>query len=326
VATPWLDNKHSVFGKVVEGQDVVNKMKTNTGLKSVRIIRKGATALQFAADSTAFAAIREEKNKNVDLATNDELVLKRYPGAVKTASGLWYVINNEGDGAKAEKGSNVKVHYKGMLANGTEFDNSYKRNDPIAFRIGVGQVIPGWDEGIGLMNEGSEYTLIIPSRLGYGPSGAGGVIPPNATLIFQTQLISVTKQDTNLDFANNSAEVLKRYPNAKSTPSGLWYVVVSEGSGEKAVAGKTVSVHYKGMLSDGSVFDNSYDRGSPIEFPLGQGRVIPGWDEGIALMKTGDKFLLIIPSQLGYGPSGAGGGAIPPDATLVFETELISVK
>jgi len=325
VATPWLDNRHTVFGKVVSGIDVVNKVRTNTQIKSVRIIRKGDAAYKFVADSNSFKDYQKSMSQGGDFATEDAAVLKRYPGAKKTASGLWYVVTQEGTGAKVEKGMSVSVHYKGMLANGTEFDNSYSRNEPIAFKIGVGQVIKGWDEGIMLMREGAKYILIIPSKLGYGANGAGGVIPPNSTLVFETELVSAKAADANLDFAQNAEEVLKRYPEAKSTPSGLWYVVKKEGTGDAAVSGKKVAVHYKGMLADGTVFDNSYDRGQPIEFVLGQGNVIPGWDEGIALMKTGAQYLLIIPSQLGYGPSGAG-GAIPGDATLIFETELMSVK
>jgi FKBP-type peptidyl-prolyl cis-trans isomerase len=294
-------------------------------MQSVRIIRKGAAALNFQADSAAFASYRANISKSLDFAANDAEVLKKYPTAQKTASGLWYVVNKQGTGAQVEKGMNVEVHYKGALANGTEFDNSFKRNEPLSFKVGVGQVIKGWDEGIGMMREGAEYTLIIPSALGYGASGAGGVIPPGATLVFETQLVRIKQADASIDFANNAEEVLKRYPTAKPTPSGLWYVVTQEGTGVQATAGKTVAVHYKGMLADGTEFDNSYTRGEPIEFVLGAGRVIPGWDEGIALMKTGAKYLLIIPSHLGYGSSGAG-GAIPPDASLIFETELVTVK
>jgi FKBP-type peptidyl-prolyl cis-trans isomerase len=110
------------------------------------------------------------------------------------------------------------------------------------------------------------------------------------------------------------------------TASGLEYIEVEAGTGEQAKAGKTVSVHYTGKLqSTGKVFDSSYTRGEPIEFKLGAGRVIRGWDEGIALMKVGGKAQLIIPPQLGYGERGAG-GVIPPNATLIFDVELVSVK
>jgi FKBP-type peptidyl-prolyl cis-trans isomerase len=109
------------------------------------------------------------------------------------------------------------------------------------------------------------------------------------------------------------------------TNSGLEYTETLAGTGAQAVAGKTVSVHYTGKLTNGKVFDSSLTRGTPIEFKLGAGRVIKGWDEGIALMKVGGKATLTIPPELGYGERGAG-GVIPPNATLIFEVELVSVK
>ena len=109
------------------------------------------------------------------------------------------------------------------------------------------------------------------------------------------------------------------------TASGLEYIEVEAGTGAQAEAGKTVSVHYTGKFQDGRVFDSSIPRGEPIKFPLGAGRVIKGWDEGIALMKVGGKAQLVIPPELGYGERGAG-GVIPPNATLLFDVELVSVE
>ena len=109
------------------------------------------------------------------------------------------------------------------------------------------------------------------------------------------------------------------------TQSGLEYIEIEAGTGAQAAAGKSVSVHYTGKFQDGKVFDSSIPRGAPITFPLGRGNVIKGWDEGIALMKVGGKAQLIIPPNLAYGESGAG-GVIPPNATLVFDVELVSVQ
>jgi peptidyl-prolyl cis-trans isomerase A (cyclophilin A) len=116
-----------------------------------------------------------------------------------------------------------------------------------------------------------------------------------------------------------------RYGETMKTTSGLEYIEVEAGTGEQAQAGKTVSVHYTGKFQDGKVFDTSVPRGEPIEFELGRGNVIKGWDEGIALMKVGGKAQLIIPPNLAYGERGAG-GVIPPNSTLVFDVELVSVK
>lgn len=197
VATPWLDGMHSVFGAVVEGQNVVNAIQQGDSIVSLTIIRKGSEAEKFQANPEAMeqyrALMKEKAAKAAAEAAKefDNWVMTTYPSAQKTASGLYYVVLQEGTGEQAVAGKTVAVHYSGKLTNGNEFDNSYRRGEPIEFKLGVGQVIPGWDEGIGLMKVGAKYTLIIPSELGYGKRGAGGVIPPNATLVFETELVSV---------------------------------------------------------------------------------------------------------------------------------------
>lgn len=122
-----------------------------------------------------------------------------------------------------------------------------------------------------------------------------------------------------------STEEKKKMADVQTTESGLQYVIIAEGTGDKAVPGKKVKVHYTGKLEDGTEFDSSLKRGQPIEFTLGAGQVIKGWDEGIALMKVGDKRQLIIPPQLGYGAAGAG-NVIPPNATIIFDVELVDVE
>jgi peptidylprolyl isomerase len=111
-----------------------------------------------------------------------------------------------------------------------------------------------------------------------------------------------------------------------TTPSGLTYLITHHGTGRQPKAGETVIVHYTGALTNGVKFDSSRDRGEPIAFKLGAGQVIKGWDEGIAKLHIGDQAILVIPSQLGYGPRGAGDGLIPPDATLIFIVELVDIK
>jgi FKBP-type peptidyl-prolyl cis-trans isomerase len=192
VETPWLDNNHTVFGKVSEGQSVVDAIAQDDVIESLEIVRVGAEAEGFNAIE-AFRTFEGTREKRVaeEKAKAEAVLDKLATGFDKTDRGLRYQIIQKGEGVKAEKGKTVSVHYKGQLADGTVFDSSYKRNQPIDFPLGVGQVIPGWDEGILLLNVGDKARLVIPSDLGYGSRGAGGVIPPNATLIFDVELMNV---------------------------------------------------------------------------------------------------------------------------------------
>ncbi len=192
VPTDWLDGKHTVFGKVVEGQDVVDSVAQGDTMDTVEIIRVGAAAEAFDAVETfrQFNGAKAEREAAAKKAAQEALK-DLTAGFEKTSSGLHYKIIQKGDGVQAEKGKTVSVHYKGALADGTVFDSSYSRKEPISFPLGVGQVIPGWDEGIGLLQVGDKARLVIPSDLGYGASGAGGVIPPNATLVFDVELMEV---------------------------------------------------------------------------------------------------------------------------------------
>ncbi len=188
--TAWLDGKHTVFGYVVEGQEVVDLVAQGDSIESLTIERHGKEAEAWNATEAfhAFISSGEERKKATEKAAQEALS-KLTTGMEKTASGLYYKITKAGEGAQPEKGAEVTVHYKGTLVDGTVFDSSYQRKEPIKFSVGVGQVIPGWDEGILLLNKGAAARFVIPSQLAYGAQGAGGVIPPHATLVFEVELV-----------------------------------------------------------------------------------------------------------------------------------------
>jgi peptidyl-prolyl cis-trans isomerase A (cyclophilin A) len=192
IPTDWLDNKHTVFGHVVEGQEIVDAVAQGDVLETLEIIRVGEEAEKWNAIE-AFRTFEGARQKRIaaEKEAAEAKMEQLAAGFDKTESGLRYKMIQKGSGKKAENGKTVAVHYEGSLENGKVFDSSYPRKKPIEFRLGQGQVIEGWDEGIALLQVGDKARFVIPSHLGYGSRGAGGAIPPNATLIFDVELMEV---------------------------------------------------------------------------------------------------------------------------------------
>ena len=195
VKTPWLDDKHAVFGHVVEGQDVVNAIKQGDKINTVSIERIGEDAQKFVVTQQIFsdlvenAAKRAMERRKAEIEAIENEIANRFPNTVRTASGLQYVVTKKGDGKGSPKmGQPVTVHYTGTLLDGRMFDSSIHRGQPATFQIG--QVIEGWNEALQTMSKGEKRTLIIPPELGYGVHGSPGIIQPNSYLIFDVELIS----------------------------------------------------------------------------------------------------------------------------------------
>ena len=193
VETPWLDGKHSIFGKVSSGLDIVDSVEQEDIIKNINIVRVGENANNFDAPNIFENYLNNKSEVDVKKVEAEQEAIKDITKGMKeTESGIKYKISKKGTGENAKTNDLLSVHYSLQLIDGSEIDSSFTRGAPIEFTCGVGQVIKGWDEAMQLLNKGSKARLVIPSELGYGSMGAGnGVIPPNATLIFDVELVDI---------------------------------------------------------------------------------------------------------------------------------------
>ncbi|HLN53520.1 MAG TPA: FKBP-type peptidyl-prolyl cis-trans isomerase [Lentimicrobium sp.] len=313
------------------GKEIIFDVKVISAKTQAQIEEEYKTKMEEAKANEKITLEAFLKNKNITVAP--------------LPSGLYFIETKKGSGAKPKTGDYGKIHLIVMNMDGDTLHSTYDRGEPLLWEMGKDFDNKGVTEALSLMSKGSKATIIVPSSLAFGEQGRGELVPPYSTLYYELELTDiVTKAQLEKEKAEKEAKAAAERESAKKeepakiqnylktnkitvapTASGLYYIETKKGTGEQATAGKTVKVHYTGTLIDGKKFDSSLDRNQPFEFVLGKGQVIPGWEEGIAMMKEGGKAKLLIPSKLAYGENGSA-PVIPPSAPLVFEVELIDVK
>ncbi len=238
-------------------------------------------------------------------------------GATTTDSGLQYLEIAAGDGAAPKAGEIVTIQYIASLPNGTELANTYTEGQPFSTVWGRAHLLPGWEEGIGLMKVNGKAKIVLPPELAFGAEGAGK-IPPNSQILIVMELLSVESAPLPTDVAEK--DLIK-------TDSGLQYYDITPGDGAESAKNSSVSTDYKIWVKTDTGYDyiDSSEGGKPVDFVLGRGdMVFPGWEEGATGMKVGGKRLLVIPAELGLGAQGQ--GLIPPNAVLVMEIQLMNLS
>lgn len=270
-----------------------------------------------------------------DYAAADDATIKKYLSdnsittAQKQNSGLYYVpVVTNASAATPKAGEVASVLYTGTLLNGTViYSTSQNDNTPVSFVSQQNQIIPGFDQGVSLMHKGDKAVFLIPSGLAFGTSGSGTAVPANTVVRYEVELV-----DINPTFAVPDDNLFKRYltknsiTTAQKQASGLYLIpTVSNPSGTPAKSGTTVSVLYTGKLLNGTVFDATSLRGNtPYTFIVGSGATIAGFNEGVSLLRKGEKATLLLPSGLAYGANGS--STIPANTPLIFDIEVVDVK
>jgi FKBP-type peptidyl-prolyl cis-trans isomerase len=279
------------------------------------------------------ACSKDEETPNY--APADETTIQKYltdnsiTNAQKRPSGLYFIpVTTNAAAPLATANQVVSILYTGKLLNGTVFDATSQREDtPLSFRFGVDRVLAGIEEGLSLMHKGDKAILLIPSGLAYGTNSSTNV-PANSVIRFEVELV-----DINPTFAVPDDNLITRYltknkiTTAQKQASGLYFIPTStNAAGAPAAVGKKVSVLYTGKLLNGTVFDaSSLHNNAPLDFTVGAKEVVAGFDEGVSLMRKGEKATLLIPSGLAYGATGAG-TSIAPNTIITFDVEVVDVK
>jgi FKBP-type peptidyl-prolyl cis-trans isomerase FkpA len=348
---PQAQRKGVIVGEPVLYNIGVYSIKTAAQIKKLQDDYKKSMEA-FAKQQAAFKKQQQEqlllqkKQAIIDKKQDQELVAyfakNNITNQKKLPSGVYVVIDSAGTGDLIKAGYEVSMNYENSSISETKFDSNidttFHHVTPMKVNIGQRQLIAGWEEGMQKFKKGSKGKIFIPSKYAYGSNKFGirpnDTIPANSIIKINIEVLDVVdlaavakqlaeKQDNEIQafLKTNNLTGIK-------TNSGLYYVITSEGNGKSPTVGDEVSMNYTGMFLDGNKFDSNLDSSfghvTPLNFPLGQGRVIRGWDEGIMLLKKGTKAKFILPSVIGYGANGS--GKIPANAILQFDVELLDFK
>jgi len=236
----------------------------------------------------------------------------------ETNTGLRVAEYVEGEGPTPQKGDIVKVVYTARYVDGKQFDSYLDRDNPYVFRVGMGQVLEGLDEGVSTMRAGGRRVLVLPPHLAFGHEGRPGVVPEDAWVEFDVELLAIEPgPPAPIPWNDAGYDIV-------DTPTGLQYIDFVVGEGPAPQIGQHAIVDYNAFLDDGTCFDTTSYRNRPIEFEIDPKRLIPGYLEGLLTMRVGGRRKLIIPPDLGYGEKGFG-KTVPPNATLVYDIVLVDV-
>ncbi len=235
--------------------------------------------------------------------------------AVDVPTELEVEVITKGSGMTPQMGDIVTVHYTLATPGEEPFDSSYDRAQPIDMPLGIGQLLPGWEEALMDMQEGGKVMLLMPPDMAFGEQGLPGSIAPNSAVESELELISIERPEPPMEVSDSDFDV---------SDSGLQIYEIVEGDGDAAVNGDRVVMDFSIWRDDGVIVGRSADSGGPMNFAIGSGELFEGWDEGTVGMKVGGQRQIVIPPELAFGEEGAG-PAIPPGTILIVEMELLEI-
>lgn len=236
-----------------------------------------------------------------------------------TESGVEITETQEGQGELAETGDIVSILYEASFVGGRTFDTELDPESPYRFRIGIGDMMPGLEEGVRTMRPGSKRILVVPPEMAYGKDGLPGTVPPDTWVRFEVELLAIEAMPPCPDPWNEVGYEIF------TAPSGLQIIDFEVGEGPMPTKDSHVAVMYSAFLDDGTCFDSTYRSGQPLPISFAEDKLIAGWFEGLLTMREGGLRKLIIPPFLAYGDKGFR-NVVPPGATITYDIELVLVQ